>query len=390
MRENQSQPRLSAPRADKIVPVLIALATLIVFSGVLRNGFLNWDDDTNLLTNPNYRGLGWANLRWMFTALHLGHYMPLCWLTFAMDYLVWGMNPLGYHLTNLLLHAANAVLFYEVALWFVSRSAAPPDGRRIPPRVAAALAALLFAVHPLRVESVAWVTERKDVLSGFFYLWAVYAYLRWNGDTDKSRPGRCWQALCWGAFALALLAKVMVITLPVVLIILDFYPLRRLPGEVKQWFSRVYRQVWLEKLPFLVPAMLIAMVGYMGHRRVGEIFAENAAAHCAQALFGLAFYLWKTLWPVNLCPLYEMPVSFDPFAWPFLVSGAVVGLITFGVILSYRRWPAGAAAWACYAVTLAPVLGFVSVGPQLVADRYSYLACLPWPILAASGHFWGH
>ena len=387
MIEGRSQTVIPEHRRDLIVPALVALATLIVFSGALRNGFLNWDDETNILTNPCYRGLGWANLRWMFTTMLLGHYQPLAWLTFALDYLVWGMNPFGYHLTNILLHAANAALFYKVALCFASRPTVGPSAdRSLSPGILAALAAILFSVHPLRVESVAWVTERKDVLSAFFYLWAVYAYLRQHLAGRPSGMG--WKITCWVAFALALLAKSMVITLPAVLIILDFYPLRRLPGDVRQWFGASHRRVWLEKLPFLVPALIIAMVEYSGERRLGAILTETAAAHCARAALGLTFYFWKTFWPVNLCPLYESPIPFDPFAWPFLVSGAVVGIIVLGLILSYRRWPAGSAAWACYVVTLAPVLGVVSFGSQLVADRYSYLACLPWAILTAAGFGW--
>ena len=373
-----------APRLSRwAAPAFVALLTLAVFWPALHNGFLNWDDEANILTNPHYRGLGWANLRWMFTTLLGGHYQPLVWLTFAADYLVWGMNPFGYHLTNVLLHSANAALFCALASWFMARSAAP-DG--ISPRFLAGLAALLFVVHPLRVESVAWVTERKDVLSGFFCLWAVHAYLKWHSDGSRSRAA--WQGLCWGAFMMALLSKSMVMTLPVVFIILDFYPLRRLPREAGRWFSVDCRWVWLEKLPFLIPAFLIALVEYAGEQRLGSIFVENISAHCARVLFGLTFYLWKTIWPVHLCPLYESPVPFDAFAWPFLVSAVVAICLIAGLFLSYRRWPAVLTAWICYAVTVAPVLGFVSFGSQLAADRYSYLACLPWPILAASGLDW--
>ena len=362
---------------------MVALVTLAVFWPALRNGFLNWDDDANILTNPHYRGLGWANLRWMFTTLRMGPYQPLSWLSLAVDYLFWGMNPLGYHLTNVLLHAANAALFYAVALRFASRGAAPSG---ISPRMTAALAALLFALHPLRVESVAWVTERRDVLSGFFYLGAVYAYLRRHAEENPSGHG--WQALCWISFTLALMSKGIVMTLPLVFIVLDVYPLRRLPGGIGQWFKATYRRVWLEKVVYFLPAGIIALTAYVGQRQLGSLFVESAAAHGAKACFGLAFYLWKTVWPVDLCPLYESPVPFDPFAWPFLASAAAVALITMGLVLSRRRWPAGLTAWACYAATLAPVLGLVSFGSQLVADRYSYLSCLPWPILAASGFGW--
>ena len=373
-------------RTAWLAPTLVALATIAVFSGALRNGFLNWDDNVNFLTNPHYRGLGWANLRWMFTTLHLGPYQPLSWLTCALDYLLWGMNPIGYHLTNVLLHAANAVMFYEVSLWFLSRAPVPSAGPGLSPRVAAALAALLFALHPLRVESVAWITERRDVLSGLFYLWAAYAYLRQHEVLGRSDRG--WQLQCWAAFALALLAKGIVITLPAVLLALDFSPLRRLPSEARRWFDANCRHVWLEKLPFLAPALLIALVGIIGQRHAQAVLAESSAAHAAKACYGLAFYLWKTIWPAALCPMYESPLPLDPLAWPFLLSAAAVALITWRLFLCRKRWPAGLTAWVCYAVTLSPVLGLIPFGPQLAADRYSYLACLPWPLLAASGFTW--
>jgi tetratricopeptide (TPR) repeat protein len=379
----EPRPGTRSSWADALAPALIALATFIIFSGALRGGFLDWDDDIYLLANQHYRGLGWENLRWMFTTMLGGLYQPLCWLSFAFDHRLWGMDPFGYHLTNVLLHCANAVLFYGVALRLLPPAAAPRPGVGPGrPRLAAAVAALLFALHPLRVESVAWITERKDVLSGFFYLLTVYAYLRRHADQGPS--ARTWKAVSWAAFALALLAKGMVVTLPAALVILDIYPLRRLPGRVKAWFSREHRGVWLEKLPFLVPALLIALAGYAGLQRAGTVIVESAAAHGARAVFGLAFYLWKTLWPVHLCQ-YLSSGPIEPFAWPYLLSGAAVGLITLGVILSHRRWPALSAAWAYYAVTLTPVLGLVSFGVQSVADRYSYLSCLPWPLLAAAG-----
>ena len=161
-----------------LVPVLIALVTLAAFLPTLQNQFVNWDDHENLLDNPHYRGLGRAHLRWMWTT-HMGHWIPLTWMTFGLDYLLWGMNPLGYHLTNLLLHAANAVLFYFVAFRILGLGLPDPGDRRQADLVlSAGFAALVFAIHPLRVESVAWVTERCDVLSGLFYLSAILIYLR--------------------------------------------------------------------------------------------------------------------------------------------------------------------------------------------------------------------
>src|SRR5437867_1807987 len=147
-----------------LLPCLIAFLTFLVFLPALQNGFVNWDDDKFLLNNPNYRGLSWTELHWMFTTFHMGHYQPLSWMTLGLDYLLWGMNPFGYHLTSLLLHAANAVLFYCVALRLLRPAhSSSAVSEELALRIVAGFSALLFALHPLRVESVAWSTERRDV-----------------------------------------------------------------------------------------------------------------------------------------------------------------------------------------------------------------------------------
>src|SRR5213593_394685 len=160
-----------------LVPALIALVTFAAFLPVLQNQFVDWDDQRNFLDNHHYRGLGWTHLRWMWTT-HLGHYIPLTWMTLGLDYLLWGMKPFGYHLTNLLLHTANAVVFYFLARRLLELALPGPGARgQASLALSAGGAALLFAIHPLRVESVAWATERRDVLSGLFYLSAILVYL---------------------------------------------------------------------------------------------------------------------------------------------------------------------------------------------------------------------
>src|SRR2546422_10111451 len=171
-RKNRSR-RLELQHA--VIPLVIAFSTFAAFLPALQNQFVNWDDAENFLDNPHYRGLAWTHLRWMWTT-HLGHSIPLTWMTLGLDYLLWGMKPVGYHLTSLLLHAANAVVFYFVAgrLLGLARPGAVERGQA-GLALSAAFAALLFALHPLRVESVAWATERRDVLSGLFYLLTLLA-----------------------------------------------------------------------------------------------------------------------------------------------------------------------------------------------------------------------
>jgi len=165
-------------RNTRSAVVCVAAVTFIAFLPVLRADWLNWDDEINFVRNENYRGLSATHIKWMFTSLHFGHYQPLSWLTLAVDYTLWGMNPAGYHLTNLLIHTASAVLFFLVArrlLAAASGKHARSAGTAI--AVAAAFAALVFSIHPLRVENVAWVSERRDVLSGVFLLGSTLAYL---------------------------------------------------------------------------------------------------------------------------------------------------------------------------------------------------------------------
>ena len=367
-----------------LVPCLIGAATATVFLPVLQNGFVNWDDDGNFLNNPNYRGLGWQQLAWMFTTFHLGPYQPLSWVTLGLDYLIWGMNPFGYHLTNLLLHAANAVVFYFVAARLLSL--AVPSSREEPILLGAATAALLFALHPLRVESVAWVTERRDDLSGLFFLLAIQSYLK--AAKAASGPGyKKWLIVTLALFALSLLSKAAGITLPAVLLVLDLYPLGRL-GRPSSWFGGASRKVWLEKIPFVLLAAAAGWAALLGQysAAAARTFEQTGlSARVAQVFFGLVFYLRKTLVPISMSPLYEMPQELNPLDWPYVASAAAVIVITAALIALRHRWPAGMAAWICYVALVAPVSGIVQVGPQLVAERYSYLSCLAWALVAGGG-----
>jgi tetratricopeptide (TPR) repeat protein len=306
----------------------------------------------------------------------MGHWIPVTWLTFGLDYAVWGMDPFGYHLTNLVLHAANAVLFYRLA--FRLLQLARPTAGEGALRLGAAVAALFFALHPLRVESVAWVTERRDVLSAFFYLLTVLAYLR--SCAAEGPPRRRWLAASIVAYALGLLSKSLIMSLPLVLLVLDVYPLRRARGR--------WRRVLLEKLPYLGLAIAAAAVSVsVVIAKVGLTSASiyPPLARAAMALYSLAFYVWKTLLPAELSPLYELPARVALTSPRFLVPALVVTAVTIGLVVARRRCPAALAAWIVYGLTLAPVSGIVHNGPQLVADRYSYVACLGLAVLLGAG-----
>jgi protein O-mannosyl-transferase len=382
-----TQPASATPAAlpHWIFPVLLVFLTGVSFLTVLQNGLLTWDDEATLVNNFHYRGLGWPQIKWMFSTFYLGHYQPLSWVSFDLDYLVWGLDPLGYHLTSLILHALNAVIFYFIATRLLSL-AVSPSFATLPIRLAAGFSALLFAIHPLRVESVAWATERRDVLSGLFFLLTILCYLKAITGEDKKR--RRWLGVTLTVYFLSLLSKATGMTLPLVLLVLDVYPLRRLGAERGRWFGPAERKVWREKVPFLLLAIACGVVALLAQREAGAlrtIERYDLAYRVAQAFFGVVFYLWKTLIPLSLSPLYEAPYYVD-VTGPVLILSVVMVIGLSGLFWRLRSvWPAGWVSWLYYLLLLAPVLGIAQSGPQLVADRYSYLSCLSWAVLAGAG-----
>ncbi|HKA32671.1 MAG TPA: hypothetical protein VKH64_05635, partial [Candidatus Binatia bacterium] len=271
------------------IPVLLAVATAAVFVPVLHNGFVNWDDDATVAENLAFRQPGGPALRWMFTTFYLGHYQPLSWLSFTLDYFVWGLNPAGYHLTSMILHAVNAALFYLLCVRLLRL--AKPEWDRRTFEVGAALAALLFALHPLRVESVAWATERRDVLSGTFFFLTMLAYLKAVTAAESNAYVK-WLGAALGAYMLSLLSKATAMTLPVALIAIDFFPLRRIDGN---GIGR--RRVWLEKLSFLILGAAAAVVAGFAQHASGamDTFTKHTPAQrLAQASFAVWYYIEKT------------------------------------------------------------------------------------------------
>jgi tetratricopeptide (TPR) repeat protein len=358
--------------------------TLAVFWPTLGHQFLDWDDDRNLVNNPDFRGLGWSNLKWMVTTTLMGHWIPFTWLTFGADYVIWGMRPFGYHLTNLLLHTGAAVALYFVALRLLR---AATGGGEIALRLGALAAALFFAIHPMRVESVAWATERRDVLSGLWFLLTVLIYLVAVDRRASSR--RWWLAGSAVCYALALTSKAIVMTLPAVLLLLDVYPLRRL-DRWRSWGTAEGARALAEKIPFVLLALAGAgMAAYALRSHAAEMLvSQPLESRIAVALYGIAFYAWKTFVPLAISPLYQLPARVDPAAPAMLASAVAVVAVTGVLLWQRRRWPAGLAVWGSYLLLLAPVSGIVQSGPQLVAARYSYLACLGFALLVGAGVWW--
>ncbi len=345
-------------------PLLVAAVTAAVFLPSLRNGFVSWDDWRTLIENPGYRGLGPAQLRWMLTTDFFCNYQPLTWMTFGLDFTLWGMRPFGYHLTSLLLHCANAVAFYFLCLALRGGGEVRDEDRW-----GAAFAAFLFSLHPLRVEPVVWASARRDLVSGLFFLLALLAWLR-SARPSEPRPRR-WLAAAIAAYFLSLMSKAAALAFPAVLVLLDVYPLKR-------------RGRWVEKIPFAALSLIFAAIGAAAQSNCGALLTlaqSGAAARISHAAFGFVFYLGKTAWPAGLSPLYEH--NAHGYAAVLAVgAGALAGLCVLA--RTKRLRPAAAAAVVYYLLMLGPVLA-VQMGRQRAADRYSYLSCLAWPLLAGAG-----
>jgi len=362
-----------------LLALCAAVAAFVVFIPTLDNEFVDWDDTGMLVENPHYRGLGGEQLRWMFTTDHYGHYQPITWLTYGVDYMLWEMNPTGYHLTNNIFHAVNTLLFFFMALALFRRAIGGHDEHAWVTCLTALLAALLFGLHPLRVESVAWATERRDIVSAFFLLLTMLAYLR---ATDPDRGGRwAWIAVTLVVYVISMLSKVGGAPLPVVLLVLDWWPLRRLGTS-----RRSTMLVLLEKVPFFVIALgfAYAVIRMQTGRWMIPYEMHDFTARTAQAFYGLAFYPWKTFVPTGLMTLYELRLPLNPFAPRYIVSALVVVGAAIGmVVLARRGRPAPLVAALCYAAMVGPLLGYFQNGWQIVADRYSYLSCAGFVLLVA-------
>jgi protein O-mannosyl-transferase len=361
----------------------LVLAVVVVFAHGLYNEFVQWDDPINLVDNKSFRGLGWTQIQWMLSTTLMGHYIPVTWLTFGLDYTLWGMESAGYHFTNLVLHAANVVLFFFLALRLLPR--ALPWATALELRAGAALAALFFGIHPLRAESVAWATERRDVLSGLMFLASIFCYVSSTDRAGWHRRRRLAASIAF--FVLALLSKSITMTLPLALLIIDVYPLRRLRLAPREWLHGSGRRVLLEKIPFLVVALIGARVSFWAVAR-HEFFTSATEypllARTMMALYSVCFYIGKTVLPVGLSALYELPRTIDPLDGPFVLAALATCLITVSLIGLWHKWPAGCAAYIYYAIVIAPVGGLVHAGHQLAHDRYSYLSCLGFALLAGA------
>jgi protein O-mannosyl-transferase len=373
---------------ELLATLVVAAGAVLAFLPALGGDFLTFDDLEKLRYNPQIRGLGWSELRWMWTTTYTGLYQPLAWMTWGADFLAWGYNPVGYHLTSLLCHAVTAVLVCRLAgrLYGLAR-AVPPEAPLGTLTLSATVAALLFALHPLRAEPVVWISARGDVLAGLFAVAATLAYLRAVEPDAPDVRSRAWHAAALGLFTAALLSKASPVSLPLAWLVLDVYPLRRLGRAPIGWLGPAARRAWLEKVPFAAVAALVALVAALGKAQSATMLppAESPLpVRLGQALYAVIFYVRTTIVPVAISPLYERPADMGELRGAFLASAALATVITLALLALCRRWPAPLAAWAAYLLLLAPSSGLLGYGSQLVAARYTYLACVPLAILVGA------
>lgn len=362
----------SERRVTCIAMLAIAAATIIAFGGVVQFGFVDWDDDHLLILNDAYRGLSFGHLYWMFTTTLGGHYQPLTWLSYAVDFELSGdVQSWAMHLTNLVLHLATTIGVFFLARRVLSAVGAVAKENGL----AALIAALFWGVHPLRVESVAWVTERRDVLSGFWWVAATLAYFAFADQAPGKTRRRLW-ILTLGCYTLSLLSKAAGMTWPLVMLLADAFPLRRWRGISSASSSQVLRACIIEKIPFFLLAATASMLALAAQRSAGALWTTDVHSmglRLAQAGYGIIFYLIKTIFPYPLLPLYEQPPDAAATEVIYLASWAAVAGITVGTYGMRRRIPALFVGWLVFVILLSPTLGLAQSGPQLVADRYTYL-----------------
>jgi len=368
----------SLEQRNLVLGLLLVLATLALYNPVVHHPFVNFDDDRYVTDNAHVRaGLRWATVRWAFTTFDEANWHPLTWLSHALDCQLFGLNPAGHHYINVLLHALNAVLVFWL-LWRATGFA----GRSL-------MVAALFALHPINAESIAWVAERKTPLSMLFFLLALWAYGAYTRRPNLARYGTV-----AGLFACGLMAKPMIITLPFVLLLLDFWPLRRirgpLAGESSEKDPAVAAQslAWLalEKLPLLILAAVSAMVTVKAQRAgdaIGSITQYPVSIRLGNAVVSYARYMGKTVWPANLAPMY--PLREGSLKTPAIFAAAILLLVITGFVLAGRRRRYLVVGWLWFLGTLVPMIGLVQVGTQAMADRYAYLPLLGLFIMVCWG-----
>ncbi len=354
-----ARPGVLPPAVRPISPVWIAIGlvalTAIVFAPVRQFSFVNWDDQSYITENPNIgEGLTWHSVRWALTTGYSPYWHPMTWLSHLLDVQLFGLDAGPHHVTSLLLHCLGTL-----AVFVLFRRMTAATGR-------SAFLAAMFAVHPLHVESVAWIAERKDVLSTLFWALALLAYVAY---VRRPTIGRYVGVV--GLFALALMSKPMVVTLPFVLLLVDVWPLKRV--RFTRADATVWRRVALEKLPLLALALCTSIATVIVQQRVGAMASFDVLPwrlRAANATVAYVEYVWKTIWPTDLAAFYPYHVY---ATWQVLCAALLIVGTSALVIRARHERPYLLVGWFWYLITLAPVIGLLQAGEQRIADRFMYV-----------------
>ncbi len=371
--------------------LLLIFSVVVAFWQVKNSGFVNYDDPRCVPENVHIqRGINSTDLKWAFTTSYAGYWQPLTWISFMLDFKLFGLNPSGYHIVNLLLHLANSVLLFLIltrmtgAMW------------------QSAFVAALFALHPLHVESVAWIAERKDVLSAFFWILTMGAYVFYVEKPDTKK-----YLLVILLFSLGLMAKPMLVSLPFALLLLDYWPLSRFRSKQSATDEKIFKSrekkgkakypsvvvkaktappcdqvlswpyIWLlirEKIPLFMLAIASGLMTLIGQQKAGAMESLQVLpidARLGNALIAYATYIGKTFYPRNLAVFYPLQEMLP--AWKVVFAAVLIIVVTTLFIRWAKTMPYLAVGWLWYLVTLAPVIGVVQVGMQSMADRYTYI-----------------
>jgi tetratricopeptide (TPR) repeat protein len=353
----------SGGKRTLILSLLLVLGTLALYGRAAHAGFLRYDDDRYVVENPYVRaGVHWSTVTWAFTTFEQANWHPLTWLSHALDCQLFGMNPAGHHSMSLSFHAASVVLLFLLLQWLTGYT-----GRSL-------AVAVLFAVHPVNVESVAWIAERKNVLCMFFFLLTLLAWVRYVRRPSLVR----YMAILLG-FAMALMSKPMAITLPFALLLMDYWPLGRLisreAADISGTVVTEKRSInWLiiEKLPLFAMSAASAVVTMKAQRAGGAVTIKYPLlAHLQNAIVSYVLYIGKAIWPARLAALYPYPTE----GWParVVVLSALFLIIVTALVVRYREHRYLLWGWFWFLGTMVPMIGLVQVGNQAMADRYAYL-----------------
>jgi tetratricopeptide (TPR) repeat protein len=355
---------ISLPKQKLIIYIILALVTFAVFGQVCFFDFVSFDDSVYVTGNPHIKaGITLEAIRWAFSTTYAEFWHPLTWLSLMLDHQLFGLNAGGYHLTNLVFHILSTLLLF----WLFNRMTGA--------LWRSTFVAAFFALHPLHVESVAWIAERKDVLSAFFWMLTLCLYVYYTENQNVKR-----YLLVVFSFVCGLMSKSMVVTLPVIMILLDYWPLKRF--EVKK--ENLFLWQLKEKMPFFVLSAIFSVITfYAQYKPAGRDLQFSLTLRLANALVSFTAYLEKTFLPVNLAAFYPFPDKIP--ALKIIAAGLLMLIISFAVIKTAKRLPYLFAGWAWYAITILPVIGIMPIGDFAMADRYHYIPSIGIAVMLAWG-----